>query len=477
MAEPLDDAHLLRGLHAGVDRGVGQRPVEIVVAQVGQLPAGERTRGVVLCVAVLVPSLDLAGAVMDVHLPADGGGGSCVVAGDHDGADPCGVGPVDGVGGGVARWVQQPLQPGEHESGGFVAADAVRGVVAPAEGEREDSEAFVGEAVTGLRRPLLVERLLLAVGADPTIAHRRDAFGCALDRHEGAVVGLVDGGHEPLLGLERDPIPFLVAPADLGGVPSGLGRDTEQGHFHRIPDSGLLVGVLAVGFPGIEFGVVAQRADEQRRTQRPVVVDRVGDRRSRVTVAVIVVAEVPLAPAGNDPQHGHLVAGERAGLVRHDHRAAAEGVDGGQLLDDRVALGHPADADRQGHGDDHGETGGDRRHRERDCEFDHLGEVAADRQPEAHRHGGDRQDRDRDVAGELVDARFEWGLGGHGVLDLLGDLADLRRRAGGHDDAGAAAGGDRGRHEGHVPLVGGRQVRLVDRVGRLVDGDRFAGEW
>ena len=64
--------------------------------------------------------------------------------------------------------------------------------------------------------------------------------------------------------------------------------------------------------------------------------------------------------------HGHLVSRERAGLVRADHRGAAERFDGGQLADDGAAPGHARHADGQRDGDGSGQALRDRAHRQRD---------------------------------------------------------------------------------------------------------------
>src|SRR5699024_2364816 len=81
----VDDADLMLRGHPGVDRDVLQPLVQIGVAHLVKLHAGEG----------LVPLQE------DAQLPGDGGGGDLVVAGDHDGADAAllGVGHgLDGLG-------------------------------------------------------------------------------------------------------------------------------------------------------------------------------------------------------------------------------------------------------------------------------------------------------------------------------------------------------------------------------------------
>ena len=65
------------------------------------------------------------------------------------------------------------------------------------------------------------------------------------------------------------------------------------------------------------------------------------------------------------PADGHLVGGERAGLIGADDRRAAERLDGRQTAHDRVLLGHAARAERQAGRDDRRQALGDRGHRQR----------------------------------------------------------------------------------------------------------------
>jgi len=66
-----------------------------------------------------------------------------------------------------------------------------------------------------------------------------------------------------------------------------------------------------------------------------------------------------------DPADGHLVGGERAGLIGADDRRAAERLDRRQTAHDRVLLGHATRAERQARRDDRRQTLGDGGHRQR----------------------------------------------------------------------------------------------------------------
>ena len=62
-------------------------------------------------------------------------------------------------------------------------------------------------------------------------------------------------------------------------------------------------------------------------------------------------------------------------------------------------------------------------------------------------------------------------------LEQGGDSAECRAHAGGGDNHEAASVGDRRAAEHHVAAIGDKgAVRLLDHLGRLVDGHRFAGE-
>src|ERR1043166_5268641 len=70
--------------------------------------------------------------------------------------------------------------------------------------------------------------------------------------------------------------------------------------------------------------------------------------------------------------HRHLVLGEGAGLVGADHRGAAQGLDGGELADERMALDHRAHAEREADRDHRRQPFGDRRDREADRGHEEL---------------------------------------------------------------------------------------------------------
>ena len=78
---------------------------------------------------------------------------------------------------------------------------------------------------------------------------------------------------------------------------------------------------------------------------------------------------------GDDLLDRHLVPGERARLVRADHRGRAERLDRRQLLDDRPLAGHALHAEREHHRQDRRQPLGHGGDRERDADEQHVDQV------------------------------------------------------------------------------------------------------
>ena len=186
---------------------------------------------------------------------------------------------------------------------------------------------------------------------------------------------------------------------------------------------------------------------------------------------------------------GHLVLGKGTGLVGADSLCAAEGLDGRELADNRLALGHLGHAKRQHDGHDGDQALGDGSDGERDG--DHKGVEQGSRvgKDVAHTVAEDINAKDHDAddnhhdgedaaeLGKLHLQRRELFLGlGQGA----GDLAHLGIHAG-TDHDGAAAAVHHGRaHVAHVLAVAERHVigarGKLDHVGVLLDGHGLAGE-
>ncbi|MCR5872800.1 hypothetical protein LRS10_00495 [Phenylobacterium sp. J426] len=185
------------------------------------------------------------------------------------------------------------------------------------------------------------------------------------------------------------------------------------------------------------------------------------------------------AAAARQRRHHHLVPGERAGLVRADHRDGTEGFYGRQAADDGVAARHRLDPDGQGYGEDSRETLWDGRDREPDDNHEELGEVLmADEVAIDEQAAGHQQDQDRQPAREPIHLSDERRGQGLDLREQTADAADLGASTGRHGDAARCSRGHQRSAERHAGPVADRRVgddgtdSLVDR-GRLAREDRF----
>ena len=177
-----------------------------------------------------------------------------------------------------------------------------------------------------------------------------------------------------------------------------------------------------------------------------------------------------------DGRHREFIAGERAGLVGGDQRAAAEALDRRQPPHDGAAGGHPAGGDGQCDRQRHGQSLGDRRHGQHHREEEHLLRSVADHHAEEsdqrggcdHRHG--HRPREAFHAGDQ--RRLAGGPRGH--VDR--QLSDACAQARGDDDRRGATAGDDRACVHHVELVGQRRGGRTGPGGFLPHRQRFAGE-
>ena len=107
----------------------------------------------------------------------------------------------------------------------------------------------------------------------------------------------------------------------------------------------------------------------------------------------------------HDRSHGHLVARERAGLVRGDHGGGAERLDRREPAHDGVASSHASHADREHRGDDGGQPLRHRGDGERDAEQQDFDQRAGAAHAMHQHDRGDHRDGDRhdDHAEHLAD--------------------------------------------------------------------------
>ncbi|TPW10823.1 MAG: hypothetical protein FD127_3552 [Acidimicrobiaceae bacterium] len=167
-------------------------------------------------------------------------------------------------------------------------------------------------------------------------------------------------------------------------------------------------------------------------------------------------------------QHGHLVAGERAGLVGADERGGPQRFYGFEPADQHLSLRHlfGAPGQRQGHRGQ--QRLGDQRHRDADGEDESIRRGVAQSQ-------GETEERDADPDGDCGDGAHDAGQlasqrgdGFRGRRREPGDVGQPRACAGGGDDGLCRALHDErtgeqlalaGDHGGHA-LTG--QQRRVD---------------
>src|SRR4029453_14744699 len=151
--------------------------------------------------------------------------------------------------------------------------------------------------------------LRIPVGAPPRDQHVGGALDIAAHHRLALGAGhVVEGGHELVVGVEGDLGDPWVAGPGLLQVEPALGGQHDQGALGRIPDQAVAV----------QDRVRAQRHRQQVRVQVNVQPTDVAD----LPVGRVALArdgEPVLARDGQLPG-GHLVEGERAGLVRADHR-------------------------------------------------------------------------------------------------------------------------------------------------------------
>ena len=436
----LDDTGLVLGLDAGVHAVVLDVRVEFLVAHAIEVGTGD----------------GMAAIGDDTQLLGDGHGGVDVVARDHDGADTGIVGLADGVGDLGADRVNHAGQAAEDQvvlerGGAAVAWDLGVGAAC----QRQHAQGLVGHGLVGGHE---LGTTLLGQG-DDLIA--LVDVGAQADHHVGralgvllvlAVQGLNDHGHHLAARVKRG-----LAHARV------LGSQTSEARLSGIVDERAL-GRLAHGLTQflVPLGIGAQRHTCQELLLR----------RSELVL-----------------DDGHLVLGKGTGLVGADGLRAAESLDGRELADNCLALGHLGHAKRQHDGHDGDQALGDGSDGERDG--DHKGVEQGSRvgKDVAHAVADDVDAKDHDAdddhhngedtaeLGELHLQRRELFLGlGQGT----GDLAHLGIHAGADHDGAATAVHNGGAHVAHVLAVAERHVigarGKLDHVGVLLDRHGLAGE-
>ena len=298
-------------------------------------------------------------------------------------------------------------------------------------------EGLIGHGlVLGEDLPLarLVQRQDLAVL--PVVgALLEHLVGGALGVLDEAVRRAVDGGHHLPAGVEGG----LAHPGGLR-LHGGLAEADLGGPVHQGALGGLAHGVAGL----IGVGVGAQgHGPGGLRLVAPVV------------------------------HHGHLVLGQGAGLVRADDLGAAQGLHGGELADDGVALGHVGHADGQHDGHHRGQALGDGGHSQ--AHGHHEGaddgvdvEPARPQQAEGEDEHADAQHQDAEDSAELAQLPLQGGLPLLRLGQGVGDLAHLGGHAGLAHHGPAAAVDHGGAHVEHTVAVAQGNLALAGDGGDLL---------
>ena len=186
-------------------------------------------------------------------------------------------------------------------------------------------------------------------------------------------------------------------------------------------------------------------------------------------------------PAGGDQgAYGHLVAGQRPGLVAGDGGRGAERLHRRQAAHDGVARGHALHPDGEDGRDHRRESlrhGGDGQGDAQDEGVHHLVEAVGplNHQDGHHDHGGDQQDDHAEHPPRAVELALQRGGLGCGLAQEPGDAPHLGALPGGGDHRPApAVGGGRAAvdHVRAVAEVGRRRYGL----GPLGHRQALAGE-
>src|SRR5690606_33988982 len=236
----------------------------------------------------------------------------------------------------LARRVDEAGNTEEDEAGLYIAEGQCSMIAGWLEGEAEHALP-VGRGLDDAVVPVSRIQWLVAPFGGLPVAHRQQLFRGTFDKDDMAVLvwGAMKRGHEPVLRLEGyrvDPSPDHSLRA---GVQCGF-----HGQGHQRPLHGVAFG-MPMAFLINENSIVAQqRATDQlpgygRRYLVPYLVDH-----KTACRLVACALDHDFAACGDDAAHRHLVAGQRAGLVRTDDGGRAQCLDGRKPPDDRVARSH-----------------------------------------------------------------------------------------------------------------------------------------
>ncbi len=194
---------------------------------------------------------------------------------------------------------------------------------------------------------MIERRFVVPVGLQG--AHAEHALRCAFDENDLlAIRHAVERRHVAVLCIERDLVQPRPLSADVVGLEAGLGSKRDERALHRVAMDRPRLAVLA------EMGVVAQEPGAYERQCRGTahLVARIAGKCQLTARRVAGTARDNDAVRGDEPFRRHLVARERAGLVRADDRCRTQRLDRGEAADHGIAGGHALHANRERDRDD-----------------------------------------------------------------------------------------------------------------------------
>ena len=263
---------------------------------------------------------------------------------------------------------------------------------------------------------------------------------------------------ERQLGDPRVPLP--------GGdrVDAALGGQHDQRALSRVADQ------LAV----FDHRVRGQHHRHQELIQRDVRLpgdpgDTAGGR------VALPVDRIPTA-RGHHLDGGHLVQGERAGLVCIDRRGGAEGLGRRQAFHDRAGFGEHLGPVGEDDCDHHGQRHRDRGDGKGDSGVEDGDERVAAGQVQRHRRDQREACDHQDLLRQPVHLAGERGLDVLFFLQHPGDVADLGRHPGRRDHELARTARDFGVHVHHAGPVAEGRVGVRHGAGGLGDGQALPGQ-
>ena len=466
--ERLHDPQLVLGRDAGIDPGRRRHAAERRV--VAAIDRGARDHAV--------------GPLHEPQLPPHGERRCRVIPRDHHRPDAGGTAAVDGGPRLVAGRIDHADEPHVHEPAlerrRIAGERFVAGHLSP--GDREHPQGPVGEPGRGgedLPSPFGGEghhhavSLLEAAGGEHRL--RRPLRG-----QQSSGVGLHDHAHPLADGVEGEFQDHRLGGIGRGHSPLRSRREQRplRGIAHHRPD--------ALGRRAERGGRAASGRPEQPPDIRIGAGSRGAVRGQNLPLGPVAdAAHAEAASGSHELTHGHLVAGEGAGLVGADHRHRAERLDARKPPHEGVASHHPLDAEGQYERHHGRQPLGHRGHREAHRPQQDIGEAsrphefgpaaAADEfhgedqahEPEADRDQHAAQGGEPPLQGRRLRRR---------PLEEPGDVAHLGAHARGDHEPGAVAGRDHGGRVDHRDPITEGGIASHRAVGMLLHGDALAGQ-